>query len=212
MPPSFSSFNMDPDPFSTGPLSTSPAVFSSTPAPTLYQPTPPLHNIDLHSSSIIGSANPPLTRTEIATHLYMLASAYAFEEEFVRRDEARIKSNGDLQDVFQDLKIRLEDTFDVTNEQHTTIRCVAQDIIFQKNRTSFCQLFVEVMGALRRDKVTLKMTHIFDLPGREKRLQSVVKKITSSVRNAFRQDIRDSITGNETKSLKNFHVRCRRQV
>ncbi|KAJ3737979.1 hypothetical protein EV360DRAFT_58548, partial [Lentinula raphanica] len=98
----------------------------------------------------------------------------------------------------------LEDTFDVTNEQRTTIRCVAQDIIFQKNRTSFCQLFVEVMGALRRDKVTLKMTNIFDLPGREKRLQSVVKKITSSVRNAFRQDIRDSITGNETKSLKTF--------
>ncbi|KAJ3743305.1 hypothetical protein EV360DRAFT_90254 [Lentinula raphanica] len=210
---SFSSFNMGPDPFSTGPPSTSPATFPSTPTPTLYQPTLPLqhHSIDLHSSSVampttpastgnaiadvipqfqastpplppssvvllldaitvdqlandfklnarhranlhafvqIGSANPPLTRTEIATHIYMLASAYAFEEEFIRRDEARIKSNGDLQDTFADLNIRLEDTFDVTSEQHTTIRCVAQDMIFQKNRTSFCQLFVEVMGAL----------------------------------------------------------------
>ncbi|KAJ3757832.1 hypothetical protein EV360DRAFT_83653 [Lentinula raphanica] len=48
------------------------------------------------------------------------------------------------------------------------------------------------------------MTNIFDLPGREKRLQSVVKKIASSVRNAFRQDLRDSITGSEIKSLKTF--------
>ncbi|KAJ3833980.1 hypothetical protein F5878DRAFT_545606 [Lentinula raphanica] len=152
----------------------------------------------------IGSGTPPLTRTDLATKLYMLASSYAFEEEFIRRDNSRIQGNGDLQEVFEDLKIRLEDKFDVTAEQRVTIRCTAQDMIFQKDRTSFCQLFVEVMAVLRRDKAALKMTNIFDLPGREKRLQSVVKKVTSSVRNAYRQDIRDSITGTEVKSLKAF--------
>ncbi|KAJ3742654.1 hypothetical protein DFH05DRAFT_1401484 [Lentinula detonsa] len=140
----------------------------------------------------------------MATRVYMLASGYAFEEEVLRRDDARLQGNGDFQAVFEDLKIRLEDKFDVTVEQRTTVQCISQDMIFQKDRTSFCQLFVEVMSALRRDKVALKMTNVFDLPGREKRLQSVVKKITSSVRNTFRQDIRDSITGAETKSLKDF--------
>ncbi|KAJ3967756.1 hypothetical protein EV361DRAFT_965326 [Lentinula raphanica] len=203
--------------------------------------------LDQQAGSIygIGSGTPPLTRTDLATKLYMLASSYAFEEEFIRRDNSRIQGNGDLQEILKDpqrhlgnlkepqkpkppkitlkvlkiwgvslnalgmkyfflMKIRLEDKFDVTAEQRVTIRCTAQDMIFQKDRTSFCQLFVEVMAVLRRDKAALKMTNIFDLPGREKRLQSVVKKVTSSVRNAYRQDIRDSITGTEVKSLKAF--------
>ncbi|KAJ3738265.1 hypothetical protein EV360DRAFT_90635 [Lentinula raphanica] len=226
--PQFLHQHMDMRTSSTVP--TTPLSIDSTTSDTIPQLTPPLpligttllidaitvdrlandfkldsrHRANLHAFVRIGSANPPLTRTEIATKLYALASGYAFEEEFIRRDEARIKGNGDLQDVFADLKIRLEDTFEITPEQRTTIRCVAQDMIFEKNRTSFCHLFVEVMGDLRRKKTTLKMTNIFDLPGREKRLQSAVKKITSSVRNAFRQDIRDSITGSETKSLKTF--------
>ncbi|KAJ3779879.1 hypothetical protein GGU10DRAFT_381585 [Lentinula aff. detonsa] len=131
------------------------------------------HRANLHAFIRISSADPPLTRTDMATHVYMLASGYAFEEEVLYQDDARLQGNSDFQAVFEDLKIRLEDKFDITVEQ-----CGSH--------------------------VALKMTNVFDLPGHKKQLQSVVKKITLSVQNTFCQDIRDSITGAETKSLKDF--------
>ncbi len=57
----------------------------------------------------------------MATQLYTLASMYTYQEEMLRRDDARAQGNGDLQDMFQDLKIRLEDTFDLTAEQRVSL-------------------------------------------------------------------------------------------
>ncbi|KAE9390144.1 hypothetical protein BT96DRAFT_946333, partial [Gymnopus androsaceus JB14] len=146
-----------------------------------------LHRANLHAFVRIGSNDPPLTKTDMATRLYTLASTYTFQEEIIRRDDARAQGNGDMQEMFQDLRIRLEDTWDVTTEQRTTIRCICQDLMYRKDRTNFCLLFVDVMTHLRREKTALRLVNIFDLPGREKRLLSVVKKIGSSVRNALRQ-------------------------
>ncbi|KAE9396386.1 hypothetical protein BT96DRAFT_759013, partial [Gymnopus androsaceus JB14] len=140
----------------------------------------------------------------MATRLYTLASTYTFQEEIIRRDDARAQGNGDMQEMFQDLTIRLEDTWDVTTEQRTTIRCICQDLMYRKDRTNFCLLFVDVMAHLCHEKTVLRMVNVFDLPGREKRLLSVAKKIASSVRNALRQDLRDSIVGSDMKTLKDF--------
>lgn len=85
------------------------------------------------------------------------------------------------------------------------IRTQAQDTIYEATRTSFMMMHIDIVVCanafcfsselivgqqkLRDNKVTLKLNSIFGNPSREKALVSVVKKTSSSVRNALRQDV-----------------------
>ncbi|KAJ7821504.1 hypothetical protein B0H13DRAFT_1920674 [Mycena leptocephala] len=79
-----------------------------------------------------------------------------------------------------------------TNEEHP---CSGQDIIYEPTRTSFMKMHLDVIQKLCDNKGTAKLTSVFGNPAREKILFPLVKRICSSVRNSFRQDIRNSICG-----------------
>lgn len=109
-----------------------------------------------------------------------------------------------LQGVFQELQIRLEDTFQFTKEQTTIVRKLAQELINSPTRTSFKRLSLDVEAKLRAKPETYRMGNVFKQPARETALLSLIKRTTSGVRNSFRQDIRDSIMPGTACSLESF--------
>ncbi|KZP25514.1 hypothetical protein FIBSPDRAFT_733867, partial [Athelia psychrophila] len=125
------------------------------------------------------------------TRLYLLAAIYCDISE--RKRATRDQDIVDLKDMMLDLKIRLEVTFVLTKDQKTNIRKTASDIIYQANRTRFVTMNVDVMKYVRDHSSNLGFANVFGNAAREQELSSHIKKVCSSVRNAFRQEISDSI-------------------
>ncbi|KAJ7223861.1 hypothetical protein B0H12DRAFT_1150298 [Mycena haematopus] len=90
------------------------------------------------------------------------------------------------------------------------IRGIAQDTVHEATRTVFATMHVDVLvcvgvsqvdiclffglqKALKGKKQLLDLENVFGVPIREKKLNTELKRTCSSVRNAFRQEIRDSI-------------------
>jgi hypothetical protein len=153
--------------------------------------------------------------------------AAIFEDMVERQRAQEDKGIGDLKSLFEDLKIRLEETFKITSEQQvscspdywmflisnvsimqTNICSVAQDLMYSKKRVAFAYLrddlevnvlylshrFVSTnsdqwQNAVRNEKGVLKLTNIFGVPARERELKKHLRKVSSSVLNAFREDV-----------------------
>ncbi|KAF8896899.1 hypothetical protein CPB84DRAFT_1848072 [Gymnopilus junonius] len=156
--------------------------------------TPPqakgLHDLSSIASTLGGGLRLP----ELATSLYLLASFAAMENrltgllnsvlQLVRSsDDDEI---GDLRGLFHELVIRLEDTFHLTKEQS------ANDI------------HLDVLNQVCTNPVTYSLDNVIGRPAREALLNAAAKHIGSSMRNSFRQELRDSILGSETVSLTKF--------
>ncbi|KAJ6521147.1 hypothetical protein DFH09DRAFT_939238, partial [Mycena vulgaris] len=99
---------------------------------------------------------------------------------------------------------RLDDGFALTSDQKRNIRGIAQDTIHEATRTAFFMMHVDVLSTLKATAQKLDLDNIFGVPVREKKLVSTLKKTCSSVRNAFRQDIRDSIEPGDFVTLDKF--------
>ncbi|KAI0670255.1 hypothetical protein C8Q78DRAFT_1035408 [Trametes maxima] len=179
-------------------------------AQALYsRPTSPFDTLGEPDTSIppraqLGSSDPPLSRSDLATRTYMLATIYWSHSERERQALASKNEVKDLPGLFTDLRIRLEDGFQLTKEQKENIRCITQDLIYKPTQFTFKALFIEVDKSIRDNKEQLNMTNIFFTPAREKVLTSHIRKTCSSVRNGFRQDVRDSVMGEKIRSLQEF--------
>ncbi|KAF8136039.1 hypothetical protein K438DRAFT_1468719, partial [Mycena galopus ATCC 62051] len=139
----------------------------------------------------------------LASRLYMTAIMLSEAAERRRLEEANTFS-GDLRAMMRDIKIRLDEGFALTTEQKRNIRGIAQDMIHESGRTVFFTMHVDVLATLKDQKLHLDLDNVFGVPVREKKLVSMLKRVCSSVRNAFRQDIRDSIDPNDFVSLDKF--------
>ncbi|PPQ80318.1 hypothetical protein CVT26_008276 [Gymnopilus dilepis] len=109
---------------------------------------------------------------------------------------------GDLRGLFRELVIRLEDSFRFTKEQNGNIRRVTQDLIIRPTQIKFKDINIDI--ELRTNAVMYSLDNIIRRPTRESLLTTTCKRVASGVRNFFRQDIRDSIIGPSTMSLKKF--------
>ncbi|KAF7964753.1 hypothetical protein HWV62_3264 [Athelia sp. TMB] len=162
---------------------------------------------NLHAFVTLGEMDGTLSKSDLATRLYTLAAFYCEISE--RKRASRDQDVTDLKGIFADLKIRLETTFELTKDQKTNIRRVANDLIYHPQRTAFRSLNVDVLKYAREHAEILRLSNIFGNPAREQTLASHLKRIASSVRNAFRQEIRDSLVNPKTKcSLANFTYRA----
>lgn len=107
----------------------------------------------------IGAMDGTLSKSDLGTRLYTLAAIYCYISE--RRRAARDQDFADLKGLFTDLKIRLETSFELTSDQRaspwstiapcrsscplqTNIHKLANDLIFQPQRTVFGTLNVDV--------------------------------------------------------------------
>ncbi|KAJ7844240.1 hypothetical protein B0H14DRAFT_3868397 [Mycena olivaceomarginata] len=117
-----------------------------------------------------------LSLENVAAHLYTVAIILSEAAER-RRLEQENTFTGDLRTMMRDLQIRLDEGFTLT---------VNQRVI------------------LTNKKEGLDLDNIFGVPVREKKLMATVRKGCSSVRNALRQEIRDSIDPAKFVTLDKF--------
>ncbi|KAJ6543256.1 hypothetical protein DFH09DRAFT_1322255 [Mycena vulgaris] len=143
-----------------------------------------------------------ITQSDLASRLYM--TAIILSEAAERRRQEQQNAFPDLRAMMRDLKIRLGDGFALTSNQKRNIRGIAQDTIHEATRTAFFTMHVDVLSTLKATAQKLDLDNIFGVPVREKKLVSTLKKTCSSVRNAFRQDIRDSIEPGDFVTLDKF--------
>lgn len=85
-----------------------------------------------------------LSIPDMFTRLYLLAVTLDL---FQRRNEDD-ESVGNIQGLFNDMKIRLDDSFTTTKEQEANIRAVAHDVIYAPGCTSVSDIHLEVMVCL----------------------------------------------------------------
>ncbi|KAF7333087.1 hypothetical protein MVEN_02373700 [Mycena venus] len=156
----------------------------------------------LQTLNQLGSVDGGLTKADLATRLFQLAIFFNHANDRKRADKD--SNAGDLTQLIDDLRTRLDDGYFFTKEQTRNIRTQAQDTIFEATRTSFMGMHTDVIQKLRDNKTTLKLNSVFGNPSREKSLVSLVKKTCSSVRNSLRQDIRNSICGDTASTLAEF--------
>ncbi|KAK6981298.1 hypothetical protein R3P38DRAFT_3463884 [Favolaschia claudopus] len=136
--------------------------------------------------------NTGLRPGELLGQLYMLAVVLSEAAERRRAAQENV-FGGDLRAMMRDLQIRLDDSFSLTTTQKANVRGITQDVIHEATRTAFSAMHVDVLVILKDRKQYLDLDNIFGVPVREKKLMSALKRACSSVRNAYRQDIRDSI-------------------
>ncbi|KAJ6503840.1 hypothetical protein C8R45DRAFT_1185850 [Mycena sanguinolenta] len=152
-----------------------------------------------------------LSQSDLASRLYMTAIILSEAAERRRMEQANTFT-GDVHAMMRDIKIRLDESFDLTKQLKAclyfsprltmhNIRGVTQDMIHDSGRTVFFTMHVDVLPTLKSQQEKLRLDNIFGVPAREKKLVSALKRICSSVRNAFRQDIRDSIDPNKFITL-----------
>ncbi|KAF7366708.1 hypothetical protein MSAN_00928900 [Mycena sanguinolenta] len=194
---------------SPGPQSSTPSANLASPSPTRAPPTnttvPPLYIDNLARefgledrdrmrlrgfTQVAGSVG--LSLAEQFGQLYILAVILSEAAER-RRQQQQDGSIGDLRAFMRDLQIRLDDSFTLTANQKANIRGITQDTIHEATRTVFTTMHVDVLSALKTKMQVLDLENVFGVPVREKKLSSALKRVCSSVRNGFRQDIRDSI-------------------
>ncbi|KAJ7633336.1 hypothetical protein DFH06DRAFT_910655, partial [Mycena polygramma] len=156
----------------------------------------------LHMCAQLGSVDGGLSKADLSTRLFQMGVFYAYVNETKRAAEQNSLEN--LPQLLEDLRIRLDDGYTFTKDQTRNIRAQAQDTIYEPTRTSFMMMHLDVLARLRDNKVATKLTGVFGNPSREKLLFSLVRRTCSSVRNSFRQDIRNSICGNSPAPLATF--------
>ncbi|KAJ7606700.1 hypothetical protein FB45DRAFT_670086, partial [Roridomyces roridus] len=106
--------------------------------------------------------------------------------------------------LLEDLRVRLDEGYTFTSEQKKNIRVQVQDTIYEASRTAFIGMNADVMKKLTEHKDSMKLSVVFGNPLREKALFVLVKRICSSVRNSFRQDILNSICAETAVNLPDF--------
>ncbi|KAG1784473.1 uncharacterized protein HD556DRAFT_1451739 [Suillus plorans] len=141
---------------------------------------------NLHGFAKLGCG---LSKPDLATRTYLLGSVFCL----LKEQRLIAASHVSTQHLLADLQIRLEATFSLSPEQRMNIRIVASDLIFDATRITFMSLHFDVAKCLHEDREAFKLTNIYGNPARERYLMGFVKHQCSSVRNSFRELIRDSV-------------------
>ncbi|KAI9438662.1 hypothetical protein H4582DRAFT_2076294 [Lactarius indigo] len=102
--------------------------------------------------------------------------------------------------MITDVSARLEDTFNLTSEQKMNIRLITGEIIFEPKRVSYMQIHLDVEARIRENQKDLRFTNIYCNLSHQKLLMSAIKRTCSSVRNRYREMIRNSVDDDDSKN------------
>ncbi|KAJ7634448.1 hypothetical protein FB45DRAFT_743500, partial [Roridomyces roridus] len=142
---------------------------------------------------------------DLVSRLYMLAVQLSDAAERRRKEAANETSTGNLRIFFNDLRTRLEGTYELTPRQKTNIRGVAQDLVFDPMCTVYYTMSKDVERDLRKGAQKFDLENVFGVPVHEKQVVQWIKRACSSVRNSYRAEILASIApGKKFVELKQF--------
>ncbi|KAJ3912204.1 hypothetical protein F5877DRAFT_85068 [Lentinula edodes] len=145
-----------------------------------------LHTVE----SQFGSIGDGLSKADLSTRLLTLAVLFDMENQRPKEDENNLQN---MRAMYKDLKIRLEQTFSLTSAQTKSIRLIAQEKIYDPLRTCYAGINRDVFDYIKTNAEVMHFSNIFGNPNYESTLEKAIKKAFSSVRNAFRQHLRDGV-------------------
>ncbi|KIJ60408.1 hypothetical protein HYDPIDRAFT_98863, partial [Hydnomerulius pinastri MD-312] len=138
-----------------------------------------------------------LPKADIATRSYLLAAIFSL----IKENRAMTNAHRNTQQFLADLQIRLEVTFSLSPEQKANVRIIAGDLLFDCSHITFMSMYFDVESKIQQSQKDLKFTNIYGNPAREKQLVTHIKRQCSSIRNSFRELLRDSVIGDNTCTL-----------
>ncbi|KAJ3887183.1 hypothetical protein GG344DRAFT_30126, partial [Lentinula edodes] len=122
----------------------------------------------------------------LSTRLLTLAVIFDLENQHPKEDENDLQS---MRAMWKDLKIRLEQTFLLTAAQTKSICLIAQEKIYDPLRTCYLGLNRDVFDYIKANSEEMCFSNVFGNAAYEDTLRKAIKKVCSSVRNAFWQHI-----------------------
>ncbi|KAF9026698.1 hypothetical protein BDP27DRAFT_1437431 [Rhodocollybia butyracea] len=138
----------------------------------------------------LGSAGQGLSKPNLLTRLFHLALTIHYENKRPKDDHSDVQT---LRGIIKDLKIRLENTFSLTSDQMKNVRALAFNKIYDPLRTCYMAINADIFDYLKIHAEELHFSNVFGNPVYEQVLEHAIRKMCSSVRNGFRQHLRDSI-------------------
>ncbi|KAJ3904022.1 hypothetical protein F5879DRAFT_1033979 [Lentinula edodes] len=144
----------------------------------------------LHTLVRFGSIGDGLSKADLSTRLLTLAVLFDMENQRPKEDENNLQT---MRTMYKDLKIRLEQSFSLTSAQTKSIRLIAQEKIYDPLRTCYAGINRDVFDYIKTNAEVMHFSNIFGNPNYESTLEKAIKKASSSVRNAFRQHLRDGV-------------------
>ncbi|KAF9075101.1 hypothetical protein BDP27DRAFT_1415475 [Rhodocollybia butyracea] len=145
----------------------------------------------LHAYVQFGSVEGGIGKAEMLAKLYAMTVNFdLYNHPKIIEDENNVET---LRRMLRDLDVRLQTTFAVTASQTKTIRAVVTDLIYDPMRTCYHELAADVFESLRKNAQQYHFHNVFGVPGYEKTLETTIVKQCSSVRNNFRQHLRDGM-------------------
>ncbi|KAH9174064.1 hypothetical protein EDB89DRAFT_2068008 [Lactarius sanguifluus] len=147
----------------------------------------------LHSFARVGG---DLSKSDLATRVYTLGVLYKIMRELRDRAESLQRFEMTLMDV----SAQLENTSYLTSERKTNIRLIAGEVIFEPKRVSYMQIHLDVEARIRKNQKDLRFTNIGCNLSHQKLLMSVIKHACSSVRDEYRELIRNSVSDDDGKN------------
>ncbi|KAF8158716.1 hypothetical protein BJ912DRAFT_936450 [Pholiota molesta] len=150
-----------------------------------------------------------LSKADLYTRIFALACQFNTQRQITLAVQSVTANSfsgagGDFKRILDELSIRLDTNFSLTSEQTLSVRRTCQELIYQPRRVSFKNLYSEVDKLVRENPAGYRLENVFTIPARESKWMSEVKRIASSVRNSFRQDLRNSVIGSNQMSLDKF--------
>ncbi|KAJ3875812.1 hypothetical protein F5051DRAFT_442067 [Lentinula edodes] len=137
-----------------------------------------------------GSAGSGLSKPDMLARLYDMAVNFSLFNQIPKDSEEESKS---MRGLFKDIRIRLQQTFSITSTQNKSIRLVAMDKIYDPLRSCYRGVDDDVFDYIKSHADEMMFSNIFGNPAYEQALGKAIKKVSSSVRNAFRQHLRDGV-------------------
>ncbi|KAH8983088.1 hypothetical protein EDB86DRAFT_2834093 [Lactarius hatsudake] len=108
--------------------------------------------------------------------------------------------------IMSDVHTRLEETFTFTPEQKVNICLVSGELLLDPNRVRYTQMSIDVEIRIRERQRDLHFFHIFGNLARQRLLGTMIRRTCSSLRNAYREMLRDSVISPNTLTLDDFVI------
>ncbi|KAH9009159.1 hypothetical protein EDB84DRAFT_1571438 [Lactarius hengduanensis] len=153
----------------------------------------------LHS---IPKIAPGMAKGHVQLAVYQTGLMYAILKECRAISEACRSDRA----IMSDVHTRLEETFAFTPEQKVNIRLVSGELLLDPNRVRYTQMSIDVEIRIRERQRDLRFFHIFGNLARQRLLGTIIRRTCSSLRNAYREMLRDSVIGSNTLTLDDFVI------
>ncbi|KAI9428350.1 hypothetical protein H4582DRAFT_2092518 [Lactarius indigo] len=189
--------NLDFSPRTELPSEVSPSYIEAVAKSMGFSVTDEEYRNSLHSIPKIAVGMP---RGHMQLHIYQTALLFTILKECrsladtCRTDRA----------MMADLHIRLEGTFNLSQEQRMNIRLVSGEVLLDANRVRYTRMNIDVEVKLQERQKELHLFNVFGNLSWQRLLMTTIRRTCSSLRNAYREMLRDSVIGSNTQTLDDF--------